>query len=95
MRTGPGYCATTKSTVRRVIPSTVACANSTRSNGSLWMRGRLSTEKCRFKQMLLLSYLPYAALAASGLRWNVYPSKVSERKFRFEDVSLSVWLRNK
>jgi len=42
IRTGPGYCATTESPVRRVIPSTVAWATSRRSKGSLWIGGRLS-----------------------------------------------------
>src|ERR1039457_2966842 len=43
IRTGPGYSATTESAVRSVIPSTVACATSNRSKGSLWIGGRLST----------------------------------------------------
>jgi len=33
--TGAGYCATTGSAVRNVIPSTIDCAKSIRSNGSL------------------------------------------------------------
>ena len=41
-RTGPGYRATTASDVSSVIPSTVACATSIRSNGSLCMGGRPS-----------------------------------------------------
>lgn len=41
-RIGPGYSATTESAVRSVTPSTVAWATSRRSNGSLWMGGRLS-----------------------------------------------------
>lgn len=39
---GPGYCAISVSAVSKVMPSTVACATRIRSNGSLWMGGRLS-----------------------------------------------------
>ena len=39
---GPGYCDIRESVVNNVIPSTVACANKTLSNGSLCIGGKLS-----------------------------------------------------
>jgi hypothetical protein len=38
-RTGPGYCATSRSAVRRVMPSIIAWATRIRSKGSLWRGG--------------------------------------------------------
>jgi hypothetical protein len=40
---GPGYCATSASAVSSTTPSTVACATSIRSNGSLCRGGRFRT----------------------------------------------------
>jgi hypothetical protein len=42
LRTGPGYWATIGSAVSSRMPSTADCATSMRSNGSLWIGGRLA-----------------------------------------------------
>lgn len=40
--TGPGYRAIVASSVSKYVPSTVACATNSLSNGSLWIGGRAS-----------------------------------------------------
>ncbi len=41
--TGPKYLATCLSAVNNMIPSAMACATSKRSNGSLWIVGKVLT----------------------------------------------------